>query len=83
MNKFIPVVVIKELKETDGILVALKNYGINCAEITFRTDCAKDAIAYACKKYPDMNIGAGTVINKTQCEEALEAGAKFIVFPVA
>ena len=81
MNKFIPVVVIKELKETDGILVALKNYGINCAEITFRTDCAKDAIAYACKKYPDMNIGAGTVINKTQCEEALEAGAKFIVSP--
>ena len=38
-------------------------------------------IAYACKKYPEMNIGAGTVINVDQCEKALEAGAKFIVSP--
>ena len=81
MEKFVPVVVIKELGETDKILTALKNNGINCAEITFRTACAKDAIAYAVKKYPDMNIGAGTVINAEQCEEALKAGAKFIVSP--
>ena len=81
MDKCIPVVVIKELSETDKILTALKEYGINCAEITFRTACAKEAIAYACEKYPDMNIGAGTVINAEQCEEALTAGAKFIVSP--
>lgn len=81
MDKRIPVVVIKELSETDKILTALKEYGINCAEITFRTACAKEAIAYACEKYPDMNIGAGTVINAEQCEEALTAGAKFIVSP--
>lgn len=81
MDKRIPVVVIKEISETDKILTALKNYGINCAEITFRTACAKDAIAYAVKNYPDMNIGAGTVINAEQCEEALTAGAKFIVSP--
>ena len=47
MEKFIPVVVIKELGETDKILTALKNNGINCAEITFRTACAAEAIAYA------------------------------------
>ena len=81
MDNFIPVVVIKELQETDKILTALKQSDINCAEITFRTACAKEAIEYACKNYPDMNIGAGTVINAEQCRDALKAGAKFIVSP--
>lgn len=81
MDKKIPVVVIKELSDTDKILTALKNDGINCAEITFRTACAEDAIKYAVKNYPDMNIGAGTVINKEQCERAIKAGSKFIVSP--
>ena len=81
MEKCIPVVVIKELSETDKILTALKNNGINTAEITFRTACAAEAIAYACKYYPEMSIGAGTVINGKQCEEALAAGAQFIVSP--
>ena len=81
MEKYIPVVVIKELSETDKILTALKNYGINCAEITFRTACAAEAIAYAIKNYPDMSIGAGTVINAEQCNAALTAGAQFIVSP--
>ena len=77
----VPVVVIKELSETDRILKALKNNGINTAEITFRTACAAQAIEYACKNYPEMSIGAGTVINAQQCEEALRAGAQFIVSP--
>ena len=81
MQKFIPVVVIKELQETDKILTALKNSGIMCAEITFRTACAAEAIAYASANYPDMEIGAGTVINAEQCEAALAVGATFIVSP--
>lgn len=81
MDKLIPVVVIKNLAETEKIMNALKNDGINCAEITFRTDCAAEAIALAVEKFPDMNIGAGTVINARQCEKALKAGAKFIVSP--
>lgn len=81
MGRKIPIVVIKELSEIDKILPALKADGINCAEITFRTTCAAEAIAYACEKYPNMNIGAGTVINAEQCEQALKAGAKFIVSP--
>ena len=81
MEKFIPVVVIKEMSETDKILKALKNNNINCAEITFRTACAAEAIAYAVKNYPEMEIGAGTVINAEQCEAALTAGATFIVSP--
>ena len=81
MEKFIPVVVIKELAETDRILTALQNNNIHCAEITFRTACAAEAIAYAVEHYPDMEIGAGTVINTAQCEAALAAGATFIVSP--
>ena len=81
MEKYIPVVVIKELSETDKILSALKADGINCAEITFRTACAEEAIEYAVKNYPEMSIGAGTVINAEQCRTALKAGAKFIVSP--
>ena len=81
MDRLIPVVVIKNLDDTEKILTALKKDGINCAEITFRTACAKDAIALAVEKFPDMNVGAGTVINGQQCVEALNAGAKFIVSP--
>lgn len=81
MEKYIPVVVIKELAEVDKILPALKKNGINCAEITFRTACAKDAIKIAAEKYPDMLIGAGTVINEEQCRDAIAVGAKFIVSP--
>ena len=51
MDKYIPVVVIKELEEIGKILPALKANGINCAEITFRTSCAKDAIKLAIEKY--------------------------------
>ncbi len=81
MEKFVPVVVIKEIGETEKILTALRNNGINCAEITFRTACAKEAIELACKMFPDMSVGAGTVINAEQCKAALKAGAQFIVSP--
>lgn len=81
MEKYIPVVVIRDLSETDKLLTALKHNGIHCAEITFRTACAPEAIAYAVKNHPDMEIGAGTVINAEQCEAALKAGATFIVSP--
>lgn len=81
MDKVIPVVVIKNLEDTEKTLAALRAGGINTAEITFRTACAADAIKLGVKLFPDMNIGAGTVINGEQCESALNAGAKFIVSP--
>lgn len=81
MEKRIPVVVINELSETDRILSSLEKSGIHTAEITFRTACAAEAIRYACANFPDMEIGAGTVINAGQCEAALKAGARFIVSP--
>ncbi len=81
MEKRIPVVVIRELEETEKIMKALCFSGIHTAEITFRTPCALDAIRLAVEKFPDMMIGAGTVINVEQCRAALDAGAKFIVSP--
>ena len=81
MDKLIPVVVIKDVSETEKTLSALRAGGVNCAEITFRTACAEEAIRLAVKLFPDMNIGAGTVINEEQAKRAVSAGAKFIVSP--
>ena len=81
MDKIIPVVVIKDVNDTVPTLKALKDGGINCAEITFRTACAAEAIALGVKEFPDMNIGAGTVINLDQAKKAIGAGAKFLVSP--
>lgn len=81
MDKIIPVVVINDVNQTQDILSKLKEGGINCAEITFRTACAKEAIKVANELFPDMNIGAGTVINGKQAKDAVEVGAKFIVSP--
>lgn len=80
-NKIIPVVVLNDIEDTLPTLRALSEGGITAAEITFRTACARDAIALAKAELPGMVIGAGTVINAAQCEAALEAGAEFIVSP--
>lgn len=76
MDKVIPVVVIKDEKDTVFTLKALKDGGINCAEITFRTACAAEAIAIGVKEFPDMNIGAGTVINLEQAQKAVDDSKK-------
>ena len=79
--KIVPVVVLKELDETIPTLKALCDGGLPVAEITFRTACAADAIRLGCEKFPDMLIGAGTVINAEQANRAIDCGARFIVGP--
>ena len=79
--RVVPVVVIKELNDTIPTLKALCDGGLPVAEITFRTACAAEAIALGVKEFPDMHIGAGTVINADQANRAIEAGAQFIVSP--
>ena len=79
--KVVPVVVIKEIDEAIPTLSALCEGGLPIAEITFRTACAAEAIALGVKTFPDMCIGAGTVINAEQAQRAIDAGAKFIVSP--
>ena len=80
-NKIVTVVVIKNVQDTLPTLEALSKGGVKVAEITFRTACAKEAIELASKSCKDMLIGAGTVINAQQCEEAIGAGARFVVSP--
>ena len=80
-HKIVPVVVIKTLEDTVPTLRGLSEGGINIAEITFRTACAKDAIALGRNEFPNMVIGAGTILNVTQARQAVEAGALFIVSP--
>lgn len=81
MDRVIPVVVIREIGDTIPTLGALCAGGIHTAEITFRTSCAEEAIRAGVRAFPEMEIGAGTVINGEQCRAALAAGAKFIVSP--
>lgn len=79
--KIVPVVVLNSVEETLPKMQALIDGGLPCAEITFRTPCAAEAIALAVKTYPYALIGAGTVINAEQCEKAIAVGSKFIVSP--
>ncbi len=79
--RVIPVVVINDISDTLPTLTALEDSGIPCAEITFRTKCAADAIKLGCESFKDMKIGAGTVINSEQAEIAIDCGAEFIVSP--
>ena len=79
--KVVPVVKIDNLKDTEPLMTALIKGGLPIAEITFRTSCAESAIKLACEKFPNMLVGAGTVVNVEQAERAVKAGAKFIVGP--
>lgn len=79
--KIVPVVTIQKIEDAKGMLEGLLEGGLPVAEICFRTDCAEEAIRLAVKEYPAMLVGAGTVINKEQCERAIGEGAKFIVSP--
>ncbi len=79
--RIVPVVVIKSIDGTLPTLSALLDGGIPVAEITFRTACAAEAIRLGVDSFPDMIIGAGTVINEEQARAAVAAGAQFIVSP--
>lgn len=79
--KLVPVVILNKLEDALPNVTALIRGGLPVAEITFRTECAADAIKLLSEKAPQILLGAGTVINAKQCREALDCGAKFIVSP--
>ena len=76
----VPVVVLNDPAAADPLAAALLHGGLRCAEVTFRTDAAVDAIK-AMAAHPDMLVGAGTVLTPAQVDQAVEAGARFIVSP--
>ncbi len=77
----VPVVVLEDAKDAVRLAKALMDGGLPCAEVTFRTEAAEDAIRLMCKEYPDMLVGAGTVLTIDQVDRAVAAGARFIVSP--
>ena len=77
----VPVVVLKDTKDALPLADALMEGGLSCAEVTFRTDAAEESIRLMSEKYPEMLVGAGTVLTIEQVDRAVNAGAKFIVSP--
>ena len=77
----VPVVVLDREEDALPLAEALVKGGLPCAEVTFRTAAAEGAIRKRAKAYPDMIIGAGTVLTTEQADRAIDAGAKFIVSP--
>ena len=77
----VPVVVLEDAKDAVPLAEALVKGGLPCAEVTFRTDAAEESIRLMCEKYPEMLVGAGTVLTTEQVDRAVAAGAKFIVSP--
>lgn len=79
--KIVPVVVLNDAKDARPLAKALVDGGLPCAEVTFRTDAAEESIRIMAEEYPDMLVGAGTVLTTDQVDRAVAAGAKFIVSP--
>ena len=77
----VPVVVLEDTKDAAPLAKALVEGGLPCAEVTFRTEAAEASIRLMAEQYPEMLIGAGTVLTKEQVDAAVNAGAKFIVSP--
>lgn len=77
----VPVVVLEDAKDALPLAEALIEGGLPCAEVTFRTEAAEESIRRMSEKYPDMLVGAGTVLTIEQVDRAVKAGAKFIVSP--
>lgn len=77
----VPVVVLNNVEDAVPLADALVEGGLPCAEVTFRTDAAEESIRRMAEKYPDMMVGAGTVLTIDQVNRAVNAGAKFIVSP--
>ena len=77
----VPVVVLNDAKDALPLAKALVEGGLACAEVTFRTDAAEESIRLMSEAYPEMLVGAGTVLTIDQVNRAVKAGAKFIVSP--
>lgn len=77
----VPVIALDRAEDASALAGALCRGGLPCAEITFRTDAAEESIRIMHRDYPDMIIGAGTVLTPEQADRAVAAGASFIVSP--
>ena len=77
----LPVIKIEDAKNAVPLAKAIVDGGLPAAEVTFRTAAAEDSIRAITEAYPDILVGAGTVLTVEQARSAISAGAKFIVAP--
>ena len=77
----VPVVVLDDAKDAAPLAKALCEGGLPCAEVTFRTAAAEESIRIMSEQFPEMLVGAGTVLTTEQVDRAVAAGASLIVSP--
>ncbi len=77
----VPVIAIQDANDAEPLARALLDGGLPCAEITFRTAAAQESIRRIAKAFPEMLLGAGTVLTVDQAQAALDCGARYIVSP--
>lgn len=80
-TRLVPVAVIDNAEDAVPLATVLHEAGVDVIEVTFRTEAAPEAIRRIRREFPDMLVGAGTLLDIYQVEQALEAGAKFGVSP--
>ncbi|GAA9071683.1 bifunctional 4-hydroxy-2-oxoglutarate aldolase/2-dehydro-3-deoxy-phosphogluconate aldolase [Helicobacter pylori] len=81
ISPIIPVVVIEDIKDAVPLAQSLVEGGIHIIEVTLRSSCALEAIELIAKNVPKMRVGAGTILNPTQLEQAQNRGAEFLISP--
>ncbi|WRD79362.1 bifunctional 4-hydroxy-2-oxoglutarate aldolase/2-dehydro-3-deoxy-phosphogluconate aldolase [Helicobacter pylori] len=81
ISPIIPVVVIENIKDAVPLAQSLIEGGIQIIEVTLRSSCALEAIELIAKNVPKMRVGAGTILNPTQLEQAQNRGAEFLISP--
>ena len=77
----VPVIALDRAEDAEPLAKALCDGGLPCAEVTFRTAAAEESIRIMSDRFPEMLVGAGTVLTTEQVDRAVNAGAKFIVSP--
>ncbi|WQZ45370.1 bifunctional 4-hydroxy-2-oxoglutarate aldolase/2-dehydro-3-deoxy-phosphogluconate aldolase [Helicobacter pylori] len=81
ISPIVPVVVIEDIKDAVPLVQSLVEGGIQIIEVTLRSSCALEAIELIAKNVPKMRVGAGTILNPTQLEQAQNRGAEFLISP--
>ncbi|GAA7649976.1 bifunctional 4-hydroxy-2-oxoglutarate aldolase/2-dehydro-3-deoxy-phosphogluconate aldolase [Helicobacter pylori] len=81
ISPIVPVVVIENIKDAVPLAQSLIEGGIHIIEVTLRSSCALEAIELIAKNVPKMCVGAGTILNPTQLEQAQNRGAEFLISP--
>ncbi|WQS08957.1 bifunctional 4-hydroxy-2-oxoglutarate aldolase/2-dehydro-3-deoxy-phosphogluconate aldolase [Helicobacter pylori] len=81
ISPIIPVVVVEDIKDAVPLAQSLVEGGIQIIEVTLRSSCALEAIELIVKNVPKMRVGAGTILNPTQLDQAQNRGAEFLISP--